>query len=205
MNVTARLWDRVLEGIADGMDRQWHYAKDLLKIRPEYLLTVSVADAIVRGFDNISGMEIAVRLEAPTEAVHRDLVFDEVGWNDYFDADLTPISRQGCVDIYVKCETGSHVVELKNINPSGAEMTKEVVRLGELLLVNDGKNHCRSCHIGFPSSTSDFAWVRDIVSASIDSRLTFSLPETDKIITGEDPEDGLPVYFPMCVTLWRPT
>ena len=201
--MTPTLIDRIIEGIRDGIIRQWMFAKDLLTIKPEYLLTVSVADAIIRGFEEVSGLDVTVRLERPTADVRRDLVLDKVGWDDYFRADLTPISRQGFLDIYVKIHGSSHIVELKNIDPPMAEIEKEVIRLSELLLVNGGLNHLKSCHLAFPSSQDELIALHKIVSTRIDPRLTFTIAETDKVITGEDPEDGLPAYSPVCVTLTR--
>lgn len=201
--MTPKLNERILEGINMGMDRQRNYAKDLLKIRPEYLLTVSVADAIILGFDGISGLDVRLRLEAPTAKVRREIVLEQVKWNEYFQSDITPVSRSGFVDIFVQTPTASYVVELKNIDPSSEEIAKEVVRLGELLLVNNGNNHCETCHIGFPTCTDEQKRIGDTVGKNIDHRLSYVINETRAVVTGEDPEDGLPTYFPNCVTIWR--
>lgn len=54
--------DRVLEGLEKGVDRHWRYTKEMFNIKPEYLLTIAVADALADGYDNISGIDVQVRL-----------------------------------------------------------------------------------------------------------------------------------------------
>ena len=41
--------DRISQGIQHGVNRHWRYTKNLLQIKPEYLLTISVADALSEG------------------------------------------------------------------------------------------------------------------------------------------------------------
>ena len=38
--------ETIIEGIDDGVDRHWRFTKNLLCIKPEYLLTISVAHAL---------------------------------------------------------------------------------------------------------------------------------------------------------------
>jgi hypothetical protein len=197
------LADRIIAGIKGGMDRQWRYAKDLLKIRPEYLITISVADSIIEGFDDVNGIDVIVRLEVSTWEARRDLVLNKVGWNDYFQSIIDKITRNGWLDIYVHTPPADYIVEINNIDPSRAEIVKEVVRLGQLLLINKGHNHCRTYYIAFPKLVSEMGNVRDAVQASIDPRLSFDCPEPEPVRTDEDPENGVPVYFPVCITLTR--
>lgn len=204
-SVNPNLKDRIIEGVMLGIDRQWRYAKDLLKIRPEYLLTVSVADRIIQGFDDVSGMDVTLRLEVPTSKLRRDIVLNRVGWNRYFSSHVGPVSRPGWVDIYVQTPAADYVVELKNVDPSPREIGKEVVRLGELLLVNNGDNHCEACHIAFPTLRDELRRIREKVGNKIDRRLSFDVSAPGRVDTGEDPEDGAPVYYPVCITLLRNT
>ncbi len=44
--------EQMLTGLKAGVDRHWRYTKELLHIKPEYLLTVAVADALTDGFGN---------------------------------------------------------------------------------------------------------------------------------------------------------
>lgn len=48
----------IINGIKRGVTRHWGYTKDLLHIKPEYLLTVSVADALTGGVNDISGLDL---------------------------------------------------------------------------------------------------------------------------------------------------
>ncbi len=76
--------ERIIDGIKRGVDRHWRYTKNLLRIKPEYLLTVSVADALTDGFDNIHGLDLEIKLEEPTHAICADLLIKSVGLRDYF-------------------------------------------------------------------------------------------------------------------------
>ncbi len=185
------------------MQRQWAYAKDMLRIKPEYLLTVSVADSIIKGFGGNDPLQIELRLEASTSRVHRDFILDEVGWKNYFSATHGRISRKGRVDICVRTPVGSHLVELKNIDPPDQKVIEELHRLGEFLLVNSGNNSCRSCHIAYPLSRTTPKSVRRLVTTNIDSRLKFSIQRSARVITGEEPEDGLPAFHPICISMTR--
>jgi hypothetical protein len=61
------LAERIIGGIKSGVDRQWHYSKELRRIKPEYLLTESVADELMRDLDT----HTRISLEETT----KDIVF----------------------------------------------------------------------------------------------------------------------------------
>ncbi len=53
-----KIEDRLVAGLKAGVDRHWRYTKELLHIKPEYVLTVAVADALTDGFGNFDGQDI---------------------------------------------------------------------------------------------------------------------------------------------------
>lgn len=190
---------RIIDGIKKGVCRHWRYTKNLLRIKPEYLLTISVADALTDGFDNINGLDLEIKLEEPTKAICADLLINAVGHSAYFKSPKHKVSRKGKVDIYVKHGIKSWIIELKGFNPSEAQIKKEVIRLLEFLSVNDGHNNCDGCFLAFPTITDR--------KSSIESKLaneshlqSFQVSvSSEGVKTGEDPEDGVPFYYVNCI------
>jgi hypothetical protein len=196
-----KLSERVLSGLQRGVDRHWRFSKNLLRIKPEYLLTVSVADALAEGFDGIAGLEVEIELEAATRSVCTDLLLDEVGWRRFFATIKATVSREGRVDLYVKHERKCWIVELKGFDPSAREIKKDVVRLREFLAANRGENSCRGCLLAFPTTTDDRTTIESLI-ASLVPIADYTI-KTTRVETGEDPEDGIPVYFANCISFHR--
>lgn len=195
---------QILLGLQRGVDRYWRYTKELFKVKPEYLLTISVADALSEGVGTVSGLDLEIRLEEPTRRVASSILMDAVGWKRYFKAAKPTISRKGKVDIYLVAEAaGSHVIELKGFNPSGSELRKDVQRLLEFLGVNGLQNRCGSGHLAFPATTDRSGFItRQLKKISIPAGLVAS--QTSKVVvTDEDPEDGMPSYLVHCITISR--
>jgi hypothetical protein len=195
--------EQLLTGLKAGVDRHWRYTKELLHIKPEYLLTVAVADALTDGFGNFHGLDIQIRLEEPTKSVLFDLVTSSGGLKKWFKEERPKISRKGKVDVFVITDTTRHAVELKGFDPSAPELEKDLVRLQELLAVNDGANRLASCHIVFPTLTNRTQWIEKRTKSVIDSsKSKFQLTQV-RHETDEDPEDGIPCYYANCLTLIR--
>ena len=191
---------RIIDGIKKGVTRHWGYTKNLLRIKPEYLLTVSVADSLTNGFENICGLDLKIKLEEPTRAICADLLINAVGFNAYFKSPKHKVSRKGKVDIYVKHDTRSWVIELKGFDPSVTEIDKEIIRLLEFLAANNGNNKCCGCYLAFPTSTDKKTWIeRSLVKAKAVPQFQLSV-FSERVETGEDPEDGIPVYYVTDVT-----
>ena len=88
-----KIEEQLLTGLKAGVDRHWRYTKELLHIKPEYLLTVAVADALTDGFGNFHGLDIQIRLEEPTKSVLFDLVTGSGGLKKWFKRNSR---RRGC-------------------------------------------------------------------------------------------------------------
>ena len=199
MNMTIQ--ERIIEGIERSADRQWRYTKNLLLIKPEYLLTISVADALTKGFDDICGLDLNIKLEESTNGVRGDLLMKAVGWKKYFKTLPIPITRHGRVDLYVTHEfsKSSWVIELKGFDPSIAEINKEIVRLTEFAKANGGTNNCKGCYLAFPTLTDKNKWIESIL-ANANSIEQFQFSINSKYInTGEDACDGIPAYYANCI------
>ncbi len=73
MTVSA-IHETIIAGLKAGVNRHWSFAKEYLNIKPEYLLTVSVADEIAKkGFDSIAAFDIELILERPTKKIAFDI------------------------------------------------------------------------------------------------------------------------------------
>ncbi len=189
--------ERIMDGIKRGVDRHWRFTKNLLRIKPEYLLTVSVADALTDGFNNICGLDLEIKLEEPTRAISTDLLLAAVGWRNFFKSIVAPVTRRGKVDIYVTHNADSWIIELKGFDPSAAEIQKDLVRLQEFLAANGGNHKCRGCFLGFPTATDRSVWIKQQLDGSQSVGVVYS----ERVETQEDPEDGLPVYYANCIAL----
>lgn len=203
---TQDIEQQILLGLQRGVDRYWRYTKELFKVKPEYLLTISVADALSEGVGTASGLDLEIRLEEPTRRVASNILMDAVGWKSYFKEAKPTISRKGKVDIYLVAEAaGSHVIELKGFDPSGSEIRKDVQRLLEFLVVNGLKNRCWSGHLAFPATTDRSGFIaKQLEKVAIPPGLVAS-KTVKSVVTDEDPEDGMPVYLVHCITIARST
>lgn len=199
--------ERLLIGLKGGVDRHRSYTKDLLRIKPEYILTVSVADALVDGFGNFDALDIQIRLEEPTNSVLFEIVA-AAGGKKWFKEARPKISRKGKVDIFVIIDKTCHAdktcyaVELKGFDPSRQKLNMDIVRLKELLAVNDGNNNLTSCHIVFPTQTNCTQWIEECAKTGVNSKTKFETKQ-EKYTTNEEPGNGILCYYANCLTLTR--
>lgn len=191
--------ERIIDGIKMGVWRHWRYTKNLLRIKPEYLLTISVADALADGFDNINGFDPEIKLEEPTKAICADLLINAVGLSAYLKSPKHKVGRKGKVDIYVKLNAKSWIIELKGFDPSGVEIDKEVIRLLEFLSVNGANNKCDGCFLAFPTTTDRKSWIESRLGNASRIQLFRVSVSSEKVETDEDPENGIPVYYVNCI------
>lgn len=194
--------EQIISGIEKGVDKHWRYTKDLYHVKPEYLLTVSVADALTNGFDQICGIDLEIKLEEPTSVISADLLMNAVGLSNYFTTTKHKINRKGKVDIYVKHDSESWIIELKGFNPSATDIKKEIIRLLEFLSVNQYSNKCNGCYIAFPTSTDKKTWIEKQI-AWANTQQQFKLSVISQLVeTNENPEDGIPCYYANCICIF---
>ena len=186
----------ISEGVKQGVDRHWRYSKEMLRVKPEYLLTVFVAEQIANGAGAQSGCDLSIKLEEPTHRIAGGLWLNQVGYARYFKERLPWPGRKGWVDIYVEHEVTqeARIVELKNFDPSSAELSKEVKRFVHFLEINDFKNPLAACYLAFPTSADRKTWIEKWANQCGNSRLRVTVDSTQEI-TGTDPADGIPAYF----------
>jgi hypothetical protein len=182
----------ILAALRCGMDRHWRLAKDLLVVKPEYLLTAFVADHL----SGVLDVNTSIRLEWPTSKIIQDVWLSSVGWNRYAFKYTKWKGRNGKVDIYIsqnpplKCV----VIELKNLDPTVAEIRKDVQRLCDLLAIQASTSPLEAGYLAFPTRTDWTSGLLEEVRASVtgDVHLT---PFSEYQATGEEPEEGLHAYF----------
>lgn len=182
----------ILVALKRGMDRHWRLAKDLLVVKPEYLLTAFVTDHL----SDVLDFHTSIRLEQPTKRIVGDIWLSSVGWKRRFLERMPWNGRKGKVDIFVEQEAPQRcvVIELKNLDPTLRELRKDVKRLCDLLAIQSTASPLQACYLAFPT-TND--WVTGLLKAVSDSVTgDVSLTTFSELqVTGEDPEDGLPAYF----------
>lgn len=199
-----KIHERINDGIKRGVIRHWRFTKNLLRIKPEYLLTVSVADALTDGFDNIHGLDLEIKLEEPTKAISGDLLIKSVGLQNYFKSPKHKVKRKGKVDIYVEHNEESWILELKGFDPTVPEINKEIIRLVEFLNVNGGSNNCKGCFLAFPTSSDKKKWIEKKL-ANIKGMSSFHVAVfNERVETGEEEGDGIPVYYANCISITIP-
>lgn len=195
---------RILEGLRDGVDRHWRLRKDFFQIKPEYLLTVSVADALTEGFDGAHGLDLEIRLEEPTRSAAHEVIVDSPGMRAWMKRECRPsISRKGKIDLFVLHWKECRIIELKGFDPSATELKKDVLRICEYLQSNGGDNAAVEGFVAFPSLRDRPGWIgkhaREVIAElPIDCEVT---PQSES--TGEDPEHGIPFYYTNCLCLRR--
>lgn len=192
-----RSWaSAISDGLKEAVDRHWRYSKEMLKVKPEYLLTVFVAEQLASGAGGHSGYDLSIKLEEPTYRIVGNLWLNQVGYARYFKERLPWPGRKGWVDVYVKHELDNEarVVELKNFNPSSTELSKEFHRFVDFLAINDYKNPLAGCYLAFPTLENRISWIKKWANNYATSRLIVTV-DSKRVITNTDPEDGIDVYY----------
>jgi hypothetical protein len=190
-------WASVIsEGMKEGIARHWRYSKEMLKVKPEYLLTVFVAEQISHGAGTHSGYDLAIKIEEPTYRIVGNLWMNQVGFAQFFKARLPWLGRKGSVDIYVEHELTkeARLVELKNFDPSSTELSKEFKRFVHFLEINDYRNPLAGCFLAFPTCTDRKLWIEKWANKWGNSRLRVTVDAAYEV-TDIDPEDGIPAYY----------
>jgi hypothetical protein len=186
----------ILEGMKQGIDRHWRYSKEMLKVKPEYLLTIFVAERLANGAGGQSGYDLSIKIEEPTRKVVSNLWVNQVGYSRFFSECFSWPGRTGWVDIYVEQEITkeARIIELKNFDPSSAELSKEFKRFVHLLEINSYVNPLAGCHLAFPTQDYCPAWIEKWANKHSSTKLHIAV-ETKHEVTGTDPEDGIPEYW----------
>jgi hypothetical protein len=198
--------ETILRGLKGGVNRHWTYTKDLFRVKPEYLLTVSVADEIANnGFGEKSGLDLALKLEEPTYLTVGHLWMHGAGFRHFFKKRTKWLGRKGKVDILIQHESGNecHIIELKNFDPSVPEVQKELLRFKHFIDINGRVNPLKSCHLAFPTKTKKHSWLEQQGKFLTSLGLLVSV-ESWYEETGEDPEDGIPVYYCNVISVTKP-
>lgn len=78
-DVTRPLRDAVADGVERAVEKHWQLSKKTFDIRPEYLLTVAIAESLSGGFEGRSGLDAEILLEEPTWSVIYTLVEQPLG------------------------------------------------------------------------------------------------------------------------------
>jgi hypothetical protein len=76
---TRRLWGAVADRVERAVEKNWQLSKKTFDIRPEYLLTVAIAESLSGGFEGQSGLDAEILLEEPTWSVIYTLVGEPLG------------------------------------------------------------------------------------------------------------------------------
>lgn len=196
------MYQAILSGINRGVNRHWRFAKNMLQIRPEYLLTVSVADELTNGACGIDGLDLLIKLEEPTKSISFNLLRNAIGLRAYFKAPKHKCVRKGKVDIFVEHDSTCWIIELKGFDPSVAEINKDIVRLVDFLSVNDWRNNCLGAYLAFPTLADEQARLESMVSSLLGKDTPVSyVVFSHRVDTGESPEDGIPSYHANCIAL----
>ncbi|MEA0907767.1 hypothetical protein QT917_000750 [Xanthomonas campestris pv. campestris] len=194
--------ERISQGIQDGINRHWRYTKNLFQIKPEYLLTISVADAITDGFSNIHGMDLTIKLEEPTKSICFNLMSNAVGLREYFKRERHKVSRRGKVDIFVEHERNCWIIELKGFDPSLTEIRKDLVRLAEFLSVNNWENKCQGAFLAFPTLIDQNQILERIIASHLGGTQTImATVHTVEVNMHKNPEHGIPIYYTNCISI----
>ena len=80
---TRHLRDAVVDGVVSAVEKHWQFSKKSFDVRPEYLLTVAIAESLSDGFDGRSGLEAEILLEEPTWSVIFNLVGEPLGLSSW--------------------------------------------------------------------------------------------------------------------------
>ncbi len=186
----------ISEGMKQGIDRHWRYSKEMLKVKPEYLLTVFVAERLAWGAGEQSGYDLSIKLEESTHNIVGRIWFNQIGHKGYFRENFSWPGRRGRVDIYVEHELTkeARIIELKNFDPSSTELSKELKRFINFFGINDYSNHLRGCYLAFPTLDDRKSWIQELANKWGNDQLKITV-NTRHSLTGTDPEDGIPEYW----------
>lgn len=198
-----QIQDCIIRGVKRGVARKLLYSKDLLKIKPEYLLTVAVADAVAEGFDGVNGIDVEVKLEEETGRITRDLVPYPVGSKEWIGAPRHRVKRKGKIDIFINTNKTCWLIEVKGMNPSSRGIQADIERIEELLLANPGHNRCGGGYVAFPTSEERVSFLERKFCGSSRKNGICCEVMSERMETGEAPEDGIPVVFVNCMILRR--
>lgn len=82
---TRRLWGAVADGVERAVKKHWQLSKKTFDVRPEYLLTVAIAESLSGGFEGRSGLDAEILLEEPTWSVIYALVGEPLGLHTWLE------------------------------------------------------------------------------------------------------------------------
>lgn len=189
----------VIDGITHAVDRHWRFAKNLVDIRPEYLLTTFVADRLA----NVLSQTTCILLETRTKTIDFNIWFRGAGLTRL--RERTPwVGRHGKVDIYLE-EGFSHnsaIVELKGFDPSRTEVQKDIARIASLLRVLPAQSPLQAGYLGFPTIANRSQWLSDAAKTYAVNGVVCTVT-SEHFLTDEDPENGIPQYWVQVVRLER--
>lgn len=196
-----KIQDVISKGIQSGVKRHFRYTKNLYKIKPEYLLTVSIADELSNGFEEIGGLDIEIQLEEPTREISGKLLAKKIGYKKYFESRKKhKVGRPGKVDICIESDSNLWIIEIKGFDPSKSELKKEIKRLTDFLTANEGINSCKNCILAFPTKNNKKEWIEKCILNS-DLRQDYNPSiKIEKIETNVNDEDGMSEFFTNCIT-----
>ncbi|WP_140073174.1 hypothetical protein [Vibrio parahaemolyticus] len=201
--------DRLFDGLERSIKRHWSYQKLIYNVKPEYLFTVSVADELTRGFYHHHGLDLILELEKPTKEISYEIVLNKVGWYKSLKKQIKLLKRKGKtggkVDVFVTNELSkdSFMVELKGFDPSATEFKKDIKRFIDTFELNSGNTTIRECALVFPTKVDQSKWViKQLHKCKLPKNLIVDF-ESKYLLTGEDPEDGIPAYFGNVIILKR--
>jgi hypothetical protein len=203
-----KIVEKLHVGLVHGVTRHWRYTKETFGVKPEYLMTISVADALSEGYDDVHGLDVLIRLEYPTNRIAYQLVKDFEGLNKWFECKKkdVKIARAGRVDILTTAKKQSQLVEIKGFDPSKAQIEKELTRILELFALNAGRNALVAAHLVFPSQVDCQKRIEGYGNSLMTEMAEPSLQIQvlcKKHETNEDPEYGMPVYFTNTLSIVR--
>jgi hypothetical protein len=191
----------VHNGVRYGVDQHARMTGYFDNVRPEYLLTVYIAESL----RTHSNYRLAVRLEEPSRRIHFHILRIARGISALgkhgppaFQRRKQNRSKRGrpeSVDIFIEDEATKRcaIVEVKNFNPTPRELKKEVKRLSALMALESTKSPLQACYLAYPSHRLCDKLSGASTSAGIPELIyepSFVLEET-----GDDGEDGFPLFY----------
>ena len=188
-------------GIVDALHKHWKFTKRFSDVKPEYLLTVSVADRLVGGTGNFEDMDREVRLEAKFRSVAFDIIGGSVGIAQYFRIGRPLVGSFKKIDIFVNSKKESCAIELKGLNTNATEVRKDLKRLQMLMTLNNSENRLDSAYFAFPSKFDRSNWARMLAKKVLDPGKIKYRVLARNFPTEEAPEDDIAEIFVICVSM----
>jgi hypothetical protein len=191
-NQLASLEDMLLAGIHHSVTRYQDLTKELIRFRPEYLVTVLVAESLL---DQL-GSDYCFRLEEPTRHAVRHLALYGSGVTKLPAEIRKFVGRKGLVDLFLYHQRLHHavVVEFKNFDPPIDAVRKDLDRCAALLALEYPSRNLKACYVAFPSKGS-YQAALDKEAAKFTALGILTSARSERMETYQDPEDGLPVYY----------